>query len=79
MTLATPPLQLSIQPIPPFRLDLTVWALRRRARNLVDRWDGTTYRRVVVINGHAAELSVRQAGPSTVPLARRDGHPAPSN
>jgi hypothetical protein len=35
--------------IPPFRLDLTVWALRRRPRNLIDRWDGTTYRRLIVV------------------------------
>ncbi len=31
-----PPLQFGVQPIPPFGLDLTVWALRRRARTLVD-------------------------------------------
>ena len=37
-----------LRPVPPFRLDLTVWALRRRARNAIDRWDGTTYCRVVV-------------------------------
>src|SRR5450759_5141103 len=61
------PLQFSVQPIPPFRLDLTVWALRRRARNLVDRWDGTTYRRVVVTNGSPTELSVRQTGAPTAP------------
>ena len=53
MTLKQPPLQFTIRPVPPFRLDLTVWALRRRARNLVDRWDGTTYRRVVVVSGRA--------------------------
>jgi hypothetical protein len=52
-----------IRPVPPFRLDLTVWALRRRARNLVDRWDGTTYRRVIVINGRAVAAfpSVKRA------------------
>jgi hypothetical protein len=38
-----------LRPVPPFRLDLTVWALRRRRRNLIDRWDGTQYRRVVVV------------------------------
>jgi DNA-3-methyladenine glycosylase II len=59
--------QFSIRPIPPFRLDLTVWALRRRARNLVDRWDGTTYRRVVLITGRPSELSVRQTGTATAP------------
>src|SRR2546422_8595024 len=50
MTLKQPHLRFRTRPVPPFRLDLTVWALRRRARNLVDRWDGTTYRRVVVVN-----------------------------
>ena len=39
--------RLVIEPWAPFRLDLTVWALRRRAHNTVDRWDATgTYRRV---------------------------------
>ena len=34
-----------IEPLPPFRLDLSVWALRRRPKNNVDVWDGSTYRR----------------------------------
>jgi DNA-3-methyladenine glycosylase II len=29
-----------LEPIPPFRLDLTVWTLRRRPDNIIDRWDG---------------------------------------
>lgn len=29
----------------PFRLDLTVWALRRRAHNAMDRFDGRYDRR----------------------------------
>jgi hypothetical protein len=36
-----------LEPVPPFRLDLTVWTLRRRPDNAVDRWDGQTYRRVL--------------------------------
>ena len=36
-----------LKPVSPFRLDLTVWTLRRRPDNVVDRWDGTTYRRVL--------------------------------
>jgi len=55
---------LIVRPVPPFRLDLTVWALRRRARNAIDRWDGTTYRRIVVIGGRATEIAVRQVGAS---------------
>jgi DNA-3-methyladenine glycosylase II len=58
---------LMFRPIPPFRLDLTVWVLRRRARNAIDRWDGATYRRVIVVEGRPTELAVRQAGSSTSP------------
>ena len=31
----------------PFRLDYVVWALRRRAHNQVDRFDGGCYHRVL--------------------------------
>jgi len=41
--------EFTLRPLPPFRLDLTAWALRRRSRNLIDRWDGTTYRLVVAL------------------------------
>jgi len=51
----------------PFRLDLTVWALRRRAHNLVDRWDGETYRRVLVLRGEPVAVAVRQSGPPERP------------
>ena len=41
--------RLVINVSPPFRLDYTVWALRRGAHNEVDRFDGrTSYRRVFV-------------------------------
>ena len=52
---------LTLLPIPPFRLDYTVWALRRRQRNLIDRWDGVTYRRVIAVAGRATELAIRQS------------------
>jgi DNA-3-methyladenine glycosylase II len=58
---------LIVRPNPPFRLDLTVWALRRRARNQIDRWDGMTYRRVIVVTGRPTELAVRQEGSLTEP------------
>jgi DNA-3-methyladenine glycosylase II len=45
---------------PPFRLDLTVWALRRRKKNAVDRWDGGQYGRVVVVDGDPVQLTVIQ-------------------
>ncbi len=60
-------LAFSIRPAPPFRLDLTAWALRRRARNIVDRWDGTTYRRVLVSGDVPVEAAVTQVGSSERP------------
>jgi len=51
-----------LKPKPPFRLDLTAWALRRRPDNVVDRWDGRTYARVVVIEGRPFEIGVTQTG-----------------
>ena len=59
--------ELIVRPTPPFRLDFTVWALRRRARNKIDRWDGVTYRRVIAIEGRPIEVAVRQEGPLTGP------------
>ena len=56
-----------IRPIPPFRLDFTVWALRRRPRNAIDRWDGTRYRRIVLIGRRVTELAIRQSGSPAVP------------
>jgi DNA-3-methyladenine glycosylase II len=53
----------------PFRLDLAVWALRRRAHNEVDRFDGHRYRRVLCLAGEPAEVTVRQrAGPAAPSL-----------
>jgi DNA-3-methyladenine glycosylase II len=43
-------------------LDFTAWALRRRARNLIDRWDGSIYQRVIALDERPVELAVRQAG-----------------
>jgi DNA-3-methyladenine glycosylase II len=51
-----------MRPIPAFRLDLTAWALRRRPENVVDRWDGLNYRRVVLLHSRPAEISVSQNG-----------------
>ena len=37
----------TLEPVAPFRLDLTAWALCRRPGNTVDRWEGDTYRRTL--------------------------------
>lgn len=56
-----------MKPTPPFRLDLTVWVLRRLPINAIDRWDGHTYRRTIVIDGSPAEVSAMQTGPPDRP------------
>jgi DNA-3-methyladenine glycosylase II len=59
-----------IEPWGPFRLDLTAWALRRHARNAVDRWDAATYARVVSLDDGPVALSVTQvAGPDAPRLS----------
>ena len=65
-----------IRPVPPFRLDFTVWALRRRPGNAIDRWDGTTYRRIVVIGKRVTELAVRQSGSAASPRIIVTAQPA---
>ncbi len=50
-----------LSPGAPFRLDLTVWALRRRPRNLIDRWDGESYSRILTVAGTPLHLMVRQS------------------
>ena len=57
----------SVAPLPPFRLDLTVWALRRRPDNTIDRWDGRTYRRAFPLGTGVVELAAVQAGSADVP------------
>jgi DNA-3-methyladenine glycosylase II len=59
-----------LKPVAPFRLDLTAWTLRRRAHNLIDRWDGVTYRRVLVIQGQPVEVAVTQVEPPDSPRLR---------
>jgi DNA-3-methyladenine glycosylase II len=51
-----------LRPRLPFRLDLTVWALRRRPCNGIDRWDGATYSRVLVVGDHPLLVVVTQQG-----------------
>lgn len=62
------PTTLSFRPLPPFRLDLTAWALRRRPQNLIDRWDGAAYHRAIVVNDSAFEISVTETGKHRGPL-----------
>ncbi len=60
-------IRFSLRPCAPFRLDLTAWALLRRPRNLIDRWDGERYSRVLLIDGSALHLVVVQTAPRDRP------------
>ncbi len=53
-------LTFSLPAIAPFRLDLTVWALRRRDRNIIDYWNGTQYIRVFTIENIPVKVQVEQ-------------------
>jgi DNA-3-methyladenine glycosylase II len=60
----------SLFPVPPFRLDLTVWTLRRRPDNTVDRWDGQTYRRALMSPSGVVDVAVTQVEPAETPRLR---------
>ncbi len=53
----------------PFRLDLTANVLRRLSTNVVDRFDGTTYRRLIGAADAPALLSVAQIGPNELAVS----------
>ncbi len=51
----------------PFRLDLTVWVLRRRDTNRIDSWDGKTYRRAMILDSQIVKASIEQKGTAAEP------------
>ncbi len=61
-----------LKPTVPFRLDLTVWALRRQPHNLIDQWDGRTYSRILVLHGKPVRIEVNQTGERILIEARTD-------
>lgn len=63
-----PSFSFEMEAVPPFRLDFSVWALRRRPYNIIDRWDGETYRRVLVIQDIPLEIAVFQPDKSDTTL-----------
>lgn len=63
---------------PPFRLDLTAWAVRRRPENRIDAWDGTAYSRVLAIGRTALKLSVTQASSTRLRVIVAGANPSPS-
>ena len=59
--------RLELRPLPPFRLDLTAWALRRRAQYTIDVWDGHAYRRTLLIDGVPVLATITQTGRQETP------------
>lgn len=57
----------AVPAVSPFRLDLTVWALRRRKSNIIDLWDGCQYTRVIVFNNSPVKVSIVQENPLSSP------------
>ncbi len=51
-----------MSPVPPYRLDLTCWALRRSRENSIDVWDGSSYNRLLSLDDTVAEIAVTQKG-----------------
>ncbi|WP_255464335.1 DNA-3-methyladenine glycosylase [Legionella sp. PC997] len=51
---------LILHPVAPFRLDYTVFALRRRSKNNVDLWDGQHYTRLLVMDNMPVKVVVTQ-------------------
>lgn len=59
----------ALEALPPYRLDLTAWALRRRADNAVDSWDGRSYRRVLELGAVPVEVVAVQEAAAVPRLA----------
>lgn len=49
-----------LHPICPFRLDYTVWALRRRSKNIIDLWNNNHYTRLFFIENQLIKVSLEQ-------------------
>jgi len=52
----------------PFRLEPTVWALRRRPHNAMACWDGHNYRRVLMLGQRPIEVTARQDAGQGIPV-----------
>ena len=68
-------LTFTLRPRPPFRLDLTVWALRRRAHNVVDQFNDGIWRRVLIVGEAPVAVAVRQTRFEQISGAGRRARP----
>lgn len=60
--------------VAPFRLDLTIWALKRRSRNIVDYWNGTQYVRVFPFENIPVKVQLEQNGKDSHILVTARSH-----
>ena len=69
--------QFILSVFPPFRIDLTVWALRRRQKNLIDQWNGKQYTRALVIDGNVIQVTVEQKSETELVVTTRSENKIP--
>lgn len=74
-------LTIPVSPVPPFRLDLTALALRRRPVNAIDTWNGETWSRVLAIDSVPVLVEVVQSSGVRSPrlLVKATAHRMPRN
>ena len=60
-------LKLNVPVVKPFRLDFTIWVLRRRKTNIVDWWDEEKYSRVLVFDHQPVRMSIVQQETNRAP------------
>lgn len=74
-------LTIQVSPVPPFRLDLTALALRRRPVNAIDTWNGEIYSRVLAIDNVPMLVEVAQSGGARAPRlqVKATAHRMPRN
>lgn len=68
-------LHFNISVIEPFRLDLTVWALKRRPQNIIDQWDGVSYLRIFNIEDLIVKVEVKQNSNSQISVKAYSNNP----
>ncbi|NLD80966.1 MAG: DNA-3-methyladenine glycosylase 2 [Smithella sp.] len=59
--------KLTIPAVEPFKLEFTIWALRRRKTNIVDWWDEERYSRVLVFDDQPVRMIITQEGTNRAP------------
>ena len=67
-------MHLQLYPVAPFRLDLTVWTLRRLPINAMDRWEDQRYQRTLVLDTHPLQVTVTQSAPPPMPVLDVEVH-----